>query len=166
MRAGGNGVRATRERRRAMRSGVALPAQFLMSPEAQFPVSLDSLETLELAELAPDYVDSLDEQSLEQTQELNRLAFPYGGPQWDPVTRTLWHWESAKAAADRLREQEAQRTASAPWDPAAEVIRQATDHNRAHLTSTRPGNRAAPATTGKKPGPPGPILLSGSTACS
>ena len=37
----GNGVRATRERRRAMRSGVALPGQFLMSPEAQFSVSVD-----------------------------------------------------------------------------------------------------------------------------
>ena len=49
------------------------------------------LETLELAELSPDFVDSLDDQTLEQTQELNRLAYSYGGPQWDPVTRTFWY---------------------------------------------------------------------------
>ena len=47
------------------------------------------LETYGLAALAPDYIDSLDDQSLEQTQELNRLAYSFGGPQWDPVTRTL-----------------------------------------------------------------------------
>jgi hypothetical protein len=46
MRAGGNGVRVTRERRRAMRSGVALTAQFLMTPEALFPVSLDKPDNM------------------------------------------------------------------------------------------------------------------------
>ena len=42
MRAGGNGARAIRESTAGpMRSSVTLPGQFLMSPEAQFLVSLD-----------------------------------------------------------------------------------------------------------------------------
>ena len=40
----GNDARATRERHRAMRSSIALPGQFFMSPEAQFLVSLDSCD--------------------------------------------------------------------------------------------------------------------------
>ncbi len=45
MRAGGRGRELTQERHRAMRSGVVLPGPFLMSPEGQFPVSLDKLFT-------------------------------------------------------------------------------------------------------------------------
>ena len=29
----------------------------------------------------------------EEAHSLNRLAYPGGGLQWDPVTRTLWHWQ-------------------------------------------------------------------------
>ena len=112
------------------------------------------LETLELAELSPDFVDSLDDQSLEQTQELNRLAYSYGGPQWDPVTRTFWYWESAKAEAKRLREQEPARAASAPWDPAAEVIRQAAeaDPNQARTTAPEPEPHGANERREEAPG--------------
>jgi hypothetical protein len=120
------------------------------------------LETLELAELSPDFVDSLDDQTLEQTQELNRLAYSYGGPQWDPVTRTFWYWESAKAQAQRLREQEAARATSAPWDPAAEVIRQAAEAARPAATEPAPPapkrNPPAPASAEKKPRAAGPDL--------
>jgi hypothetical protein len=117
------------------------------------------LETLELAELSPDFVDSLDDQTLEQTQELNRLAYSHGGPQWDPVTRTFWYWESAKAEAKRLREQEPARAASAPWDPAADVIRQAAKAAATDPTPPPPSlNPKAPTSAEKKPRAAGPDL--------
>ena len=115
------------------------------------------LETLEIAELSPDFVDGLDEQSLEQTQEFNRLAYSWGGPQWDPATRTLWYWESAKAEAKRLREREARQATSPPWDPAAEVIRQAAA--AAKPVPPAPGlSPTAPASAEKKPRAAGPDL--------
>jgi hypothetical protein len=115
------------------------------------------LETLEFADVMPAYVDSLDEQSPAQTQEANRLAYAYAGPQWDPVTRTLWYWEGAKAAADRLRKEAAERQASQPWDPAAEVIHRAAE--AAKPVPPGPGlNPKAPTSAEKKPRAAGPDL--------
>jgi hypothetical protein len=61
------------------------------------------LETVDIVDRSPPYIDFLEGLDRKTTQEMNQTAFPYAGVQWDPVTRTLWHWESPKAEADRLR---------------------------------------------------------------
>ena len=75
---------------------------------------------------------------------MNRTAFPYAGVQWDPVTRTLWHWESAKAEADRLREQAAKAAASAPWDPVADAMRAALPPEPAAPPKPKAAPKASP----------------------
>jgi hypothetical protein len=48
------------------------------------------LETVGFVDLSPPYLDFLDGLDLKTTQEINQLAYSDAGPQWDPVTRTLW----------------------------------------------------------------------------
>ena len=76
------------------------------------------LETFEFVAYGNDVVDSFDRMTPDEVHKFNVLAYPGGGLQWDPVTRTLWHWQgnepadaflppeqrAAKKAAARLAE--------------------------------------------------------------
>jgi hypothetical protein len=76
------------------------------------PVRL--LETFEFVAYGNDVVDSYDRMTPEEAHALNRLAYPGGGLQWDPVTRTLWHWQGCdNPEAFRPPGQRAAETAAA-----------------------------------------------------
>ncbi len=47
---------------------------------------------IEPATVPPGFLEGLDEFDRAQAHAFNRGAYPSGGPQWDPVTRTLWCW--------------------------------------------------------------------------
>jgi hypothetical protein len=51
------------------------------------------LETFEFVAYGNDLVDSFDRMPPDEVHKFNVLAYPGGGLQWDPVTRTLWHWQ-------------------------------------------------------------------------
>jgi hypothetical protein len=102
------------------------------------------LETVDIIDRSPPYIDFLEGLDRRTTQEMNRTAFPYAGVQWDPVTRTLWHWESAKAEADRLREQATKAAASAPWDPVADAMRAALPPEPAAPPKPKAAPKASP----------------------
>jgi hypothetical protein len=57
------------------------------------------LETAEMAEAWPDMIPGFDATEPDHLHQFNRLAYPQGGPQWDPRTRTLWYWGAPGGAA-------------------------------------------------------------------
>ncbi len=80
-----------------------------------------------MAEAWPDMIPGFDAMTDEQIHDFNRAAYPLGGIQWDPRTRTLWIWEGNQTRGP----------ASAPG-----------------LGGAEPGKAAVPA--GAKPATPAP----------
>lgn len=85
------------------------------------PVRL--LETFEFVAYDNEVIDLYDRMSREEVQAMNVLAYPGGGLQWDPVTRTLWHWQGNDHPETWLRPEEraakeaAERRANPPPVP-------------------------------------------------
>jgi hypothetical protein len=59
------------------------------------------------------FLEGLDDFDRAQAHDFNRAAYPSGGPQWDPVTRTLGCWGEPPAGPPLTAEAEATAAASA-----------------------------------------------------
>ncbi len=57
------------------------------------------LETAPMAEAWPDMIPGFDAMATDHLHHFNRLAYPQGGLQWDPRTRTLWYWHAPGGGA-------------------------------------------------------------------
>jgi hypothetical protein len=63
------------------------------------------------ATVTPSFLDGLDDLDRAQAHAFNLGAYPSGGPQWDPVTRTLWCWGEPAEGPPRVEEVEAAASA-------------------------------------------------------
>jgi hypothetical protein len=99
---------------------------------------------IEPATIPTAFLEGLDDFDRAQAHAFNRGAYPSGGPQWDPVTRTLWCWGEPAEGPPRTEEGE---------KVAAKVTRPAV------VTAGPPGAAPAEAAGSANPAPEPPPAL-------